>query len=376
MVTRKRARGGVPSYIAELRSYVPGRPMEEVDRELGRRAVKLASNENALGPSPRAVEAIQRVLANAHRYPEASGTYLREKLSAQCQIGMDHIVLGNGSTELIQLLCHIYLRPGKTGLTSQGTFVAFPLAVGAAGGKLVQVPLKDYTYDLEALAEHINDSVRMIYLANPNNPTGAIFTARAMDRFLARVPANVLVVLDEAYHEYVEEPDYTRSLDYVRAGRYFIALRTFSKVHGLAGLRIGYGLGHPEVVEAVNKVRSPFNVNSLALVAAQAALDDDRHVRRSLEMNRNGLAFFARELPRLGLRTVPSSANFIYCETGRSAEEDFRALLQRGVIVRPMGFMGLPNGLRITVGTEEENRTVVDALAGLQEVSPASAAPP
>ena len=357
----------VPARVADLPLYIPGKPIEEVERELGISAIKLASNENALGPSPKAVEAVARFLTQSNRYPDAGGTYLRQKLAARHGVEMDQIVLGAGSTELIQLLCHIYLERGQTGLTSEGTFVMFPLAVRAAGGAVVQAPLKDYAYDLDALAERLDESVRVVYLANPNNPTGTMVTAAETDRFLARVPENVLVVLDEAYCDYVERPDYSHALDSVRAGRYLMVLRTFSKAHGLAGLRVGYGIGHPEIVDAVNRLRSPFNVSSLALVAAEAALDDSEHIRRSLESNRRGLACFARELPRLGLRAVPSVANFVYCETGRDAKEDFKALLRLGVIVRPMGFMGMPRGLRITVGTEEENRRVLEALARLQE---------
>ena len=357
----------VPARVADLPLYIPGKPIEEVERELGISAIKLASNENALGPSPKAVEAVARFLAQSNRYPDAGGTYLRQKLAARHGVEMDQIVLGAGSTELIQLLCHIYLERGQTGLTSEGTFVMFSLAVRAAGGAVVQAPLKDYAYDLDALAERLDESVRVVYLANPNNPTGTMVTAAETDRFLARVPENVLVVLDEAYCDYVERPDYSHALDSVRAGRYLMVLRTFSKAHGLAGLRVGYGIGHPEIVDAVNRLRSPFNVSSLALVAAEAALDDSEHIRRSLESNRRGLACFARELPRLGLRAVPSVANFVYCETGRDAKEDFKALLRLGVIVRPMGFMGMPRGLRITVGTEEENRRVLEALARLQE---------
>lgn len=367
MTTKKPFPGLVPRHVADLPAYVPGKPIEEVERELGVTAIKLASNENALGPSPKAIEAIQRCLAQSNRYPDAGGFYLREKLAARHRVGMEQIVLGAGSTELIQLLCHIYIQPGEVGLTSEGTFVMFPLAVRAAGGRCLQVPLKNYAYDLDALAARLDESVRIVYLANPNNPTGTLFTAAEADRFLARVPENVLVILDEAYCDYVERPDYSHSLDSVRAGRYLMVLRTFSKAHGLAGLRVGYGLGHPEIIDAVNRVRSPFNVSVLGLVAAEAALDDAEHIRRSLESNRRGLELFARELPRLGLRTVPSFANFVYCETGREAKEDFKALLPMGVIVRPMGFMGMPQGLRITVGTEEENRRVLEALGKLQE---------
>ncbi|MBI4467061.1 MAG: histidinol-phosphate transaminase [Acidobacteria bacterium] len=373
MTVKKSSPDRVPDRVSSLPPYIPGKPIEEVERELGFTPIKLASNENPLGPSPKAIEAVARYLAQSHRYPDAAGTYLREKLAARHSVEMNHIVLGAGSTELIQLLCHVYLEPGRAGLTSQGTFVMFPLAVRAAGGQALEVPLQDYAYDLDALAGRLDDTVRVVYLANPNNPTGTLFTATAFDRFLARIPESVLVILDEAYCDYVERPDYSRSLDLVRSGRYLMVLRTFSKAHGLAGLRVGYGIAHPEIISALNKIRSPFNVSSLAMVAAQAALDDTEHIRRSVESNRRGLAFFARELPRLGLRTIPSAANFVYCETGRAAKEDFKALLQMGVIVRPMGFMGLPAGLRITVGTEEENQRVIEALAKLQQSAAASA---
>ncbi len=353
----------VPSNVARIHPYVAGKPIEEVERELGLTAVKLASNENALGPSPRAMEALMRCVSSSNRYPDAGGYYLREKLAARHRVGMENIVLGAGSTELILLLGHIYLGPGRVGLTSHGTFVVFPLAAQLAGGETAQVPLKNYGYDLEAMAARVDDSVRAIYLANPNNPTGTMFTAAEADRFLEQVPEDVVVILDEAYCDYVERDDYSRSLDYVRGGRYLMALRTFSKVYGLAGLRIGYGIGHPEIVDAVNKMRSPFNVSAAAMAAAMAALDDTEHVARSLEMNRRGMAYLSRELATLGLKVAPSFANFLYVETGNNAQEDFKELLKMGVIVRPLGFMGMPQGLRITIGTQEENQRVVEALA-------------
>ncbi|MFQ5694917.1 MAG: pyridoxal phosphate-dependent aminotransferase, partial [Terriglobia bacterium] len=286
----------IPSYIAGVRPYVPGKPVEEVERELGLTAIKLASNENPLGPSPKALEAMAKCLAQSHRYPDAGGFYLREKLAGRHNVGMNNIVLGAGSTELIQLISHVCFSPGRTGLTSEGSFVMFPMSVRVAGGEPVQVPLKNYAFDLAALAAAIDDRVRVVYLANPNNPTGTLFSADAFGRFLARVPPDVLVVLDEAYCDYLERPDYSRSLEAVRASRYLISLRTFSKVHGLAGLRIGYGVGHPEVIAALDRVRSPFNVSALAQAAARAALDDSEHVQRSLASNRCGLALLQREL--------------------------------------------------------------------------------
>ncbi len=363
MPTKKPLPGLVPQNIAGIRPYVPGKPIEEVERELGLVAVKLASNENALGPSPKAMEAVMKCLSGSNRYPDAGGYYLREKLAARHNVEMDQIVLGAGSTELILLLGQIYLGPDRAGLTSEGTFVVFPMSARLAGGETLTVPLKNYAYDLEALAARLDPRVRAVYLANPNNPTGTMFTAAETDRFLARVPEDVLVILDEAYCDYVERDDYSHSLDYVRQGRYLIVLRTFSKVHGLAGLRIGYGIGHPEIIDAVNKMRSPFNVSTIAQAAALAALDDTEHVRRSVEMNRRGMAFLQRELAGLGLKVVPSAANFLYVEAGRNAQEDFKELLKMGVIVRPLGFMGMPQGLRVTVGTEPENQRLVEALA-------------
>jgi histidinol-phosphate aminotransferase len=356
--------GLVPPHIASLHPYLPGKPIEEVERELGLAAVKLASNENALGPSPKAMEAVMRCVASSNRYPDAGGHYLREKLAARHNLPLEHIVLGAGSTELILLLGQIYLGAERAGLSSEGTFVVFPMAAQLAGAEMRAVALTaDYGYDLEALAGRLDGRVRAVYLANPNNPTGTMFTAEETDRFLEKVPEDVLVILDEAYCDYVERNDYSRSLDYVRGGRYLIVLRTFSKVYGLAGLRIGYGLGHPEVIDALNKVRSPFNVSAVAQAAAMAALDDTEHVARSLEMNRRGMAFLSRELSALGLKVAPSYANFLYVETGNNAQEDFKELLKLGVIVRPLGFMGMPQGLRITIGTQEENQRVVEALA-------------
>ncbi len=363
MAPKKPASDRVPPNVARIHPYVPGKPIEEVERELGLTAVKLASNENALGPSPRAMEAVMKCVSSSNRYPDAGGYYLREKLAGRHGIGMENIVLGAGSTELILLLGHIYLGPGRAGLTSQGTFVVFPLAAQLADSDAVQVPLKDYAYDLDALAARVDERVRVVYLANPNNPTGTMFTAAETDRFLEKIPEDVLVILDEAYCDYVEREDYSHSLDYVRGGRYVIVLRTFSKVYGLAGLRVGYGIGHPEVVDAVNRMRSPFNVSTAAMAAGMAALDDSEHVERSLEMNRRGLEYLRRELSGLGLKVAPSCANFLYVETGNDSKEDFKELLKLGVIIRPLGFMGMPQGSRITVGTAEENQRVVEAFA-------------
>jgi len=352
----------IPPHIAAIRPYVAGKPIEEVERELGIEAIKLASNENPLGPSPKAIEAIQRFLGQGHRYPDAAGYYLRQKLAARHSIPMEQIVLGAGTTELILLTAQILLAPSDEALTSEYTFVMFPLAVQVAGAKLVEVPLKNYTYDLGAIAANLSPRTKLVYIANPNNPTGTMVTATAIDHLLDRLPETTLLMLDEAYADYVTHPDYSHALDYVHQQRNVLVLRSFSKVHGLAGLRIGYGMGHPELVAAINKVRSPFNVASLAQVAAMAALDDAEHIRRSIEVTRRGMELFAQELPKLGLKFIPSFANFIFLDTGRNASADFQALLRLGVIVRPLGFMGMPQALRVTVGTEEENHRFLEAF--------------
>jgi histidinol-phosphate aminotransferase len=366
MATNKSAPGRVPPYIESLHAYVPGKPIQEVERELGLPAIKLASNENPYGPSPKALEAMKTCLPDSHRYPDAGGFYLRQKLAIRHQVEMNNIVLGCGSTELIQLACRVYCQQGGVGLTSEGTFIMFPLSVQAAGGEVVTVPLRKYTFDLDAVAAAVTERTRAVYFANPNNPTGTMFTAQEFDRCLARLPEDCLVILDEAYCDYVEDPGYTRSLDYVREGKYVLVLRTFSKIYGLAGVRIGYGLGHPEVIAALNKIRSPFNYSGLALAAAEAALDDTEHVRRSLEAAREGRDFLRKEFTSLGFTAAPSFTSFLYIETGHDPREAAEFLLQQGVIVRPLGFMGMPAGLRVTVGTPEENQKALDAFAVLK----------
>ena len=365
--------GLIPPHIEALKCYVPGKPIEEVERELGRSAIKLASNENPLGPSPLAVEVIRERAGCVNRYPDAGAFYLREKLAALHSVRMDNLVIGNGSTELIQLACRLFLSGGGAGLTSEGTFVMFPLSVAAVGAECHLVPLKNFAFDLGALAEAVTDDIRLLYFANPNNPTGSLFTAAEFDRFLEKVPEGIPIILDEAYYEYMSDPAYTCSLGYVREGRPVLVLRTFSKIYGLAGMRIGYGVGHPEIVAALNRIRSPFNYSALALAAAEAALDDSAHLCRSRESNRGQLAFLQDELAKLGFTVAPSCTNFLYLETGHEPPAVAKFLLTRGVIVRPLGFMGMPRGLRVTVGTEEENRRAVEVFsmvgeAGLPQV--------
>jgi histidinol-phosphate aminotransferase len=345
-----------------IRPYPPGKPVEEVERELGHPAIKLASNENPLGPSPKALEAIRNSVERINFYPDGHGFYLRRRLSEIHALDMNQIVLGAGSTDLIELVAKAFLVPGDEAITSESSFYIYRLAIDEMGAGLVQTPLRHMGYDLTAIARAVTQRTKVIYIGNPNNPTGTMFTAQEFERFLDALPARVLVVLDEAYYEYVLRPDYSHSVDYVRAGRNIFVLRTFSKVHGLAGLRIGYGLGHPELIDAINRVRSPFNANLVAQVAALAALDDQEHVARSVESNRREMKFITEELTLLGVRYTPSVGNFLLVDTGRDCEEDFARLLHEGVIVRPMKLYAFPTSLRVTVGMHEENEKFLEAL--------------
>ncbi len=345
-----------------VRPYAPGKPIEEVERELGHTAIKLASNENPLGPSPKAVEAIRNTLDKIYLYPDGGGFYLRRRLAELHQLDMDQIILGAGSTDLIELVGKTFLSPGDEAMTSESAFYIYRLAIEEMGAALVLTPLRDMGFDLVAMARAVTHRTKVIYLGNPNNPTGTMFTAEELDRFLGSIPPRVLVVLDEAYSDYVRRPDYSHALDYVRQGMNVLVLRTFSKVHGLAGLRIGYGLGHAELIEALNRIRSPFNANTLAQAAALAALDDREHVARSVESNTREMKFLTEELALAGVRYTPSVGNFLLVDTGRDCEDDFVRLLHEGVIVRPMKLYGFPTSFRLTVGRHEENEQFLEAL--------------
>ncbi|MDE3135445.1 MAG: histidinol-phosphate transaminase [Acidobacteriota bacterium] len=352
----------LPDYLLQIQPYVPGKPIEEVERELGIVAIKLASNENPLGPSPLAVEAIHAAATRVHLYPDGSTWYLRERLAARLNVPADHLAFGAGSCELILLASHGHLQQGDEGLTSESTFPVYAAGILSTGARLVEVPLEGDAIDLEGIAGAVTPRTRVIYLANPNNPTGSWFTAGRFDALLAQIPEEILVVLDEAYYEYADQPGYSRSIDLVREGRNVLVLRTFSKVYGLAGLRLGYGIARPEIVAALDRVRHPFNTSSVAQAAALAALDDDAHVRCSLEMNRAGLAQLSRGLAETGVSFLPSVTNFILVDVGDGkAVSD--AMLRLGVVVRPMDWMGIPQSIRVTVGTAEENRKFLDALA-------------
>ncbi len=349
-------------WVGRIRPYPPGKPIEEVERELGHTAIKLASNENPLGPSPKAIEAIRGRLDQIHLYPDGNGYYLRQRLAEIHELDMGQVILGAGSTDLIELVARTFLTAGDEAITSESSFYIYRLAMDEVGAQRVETPLADEGINLTAMARAVTRRTKVVYIGNPNNPTGTLVTAEDIDRFLSAIPPSVLVVLDEAYYEYAQRPGYSHSLDYVREGRNVLVLRTFSKVHGLAGLRIGYGLGHAELIEALNRVRSPFNANSLAQAAALAALDDREHIARSAESNRREMKFVTQELALLGVRYTPSAANFILMDTGRDCEEDFMRLLHQGVIVRPMKLYGFPTRLRVTIGARPDNERFLEAL--------------
>jgi histidinol-phosphate aminotransferase len=343
----------VSENIKSISPYVPGKPIEELERELGiSGSIKLASNENPLGPSPKAVTAIKRAVEGLNRYPDGSGFYLSQALAKQLGVDLAQVILGNGSNELIELAVRTFVQPGDEVVSADPSFVVYKMITQAAGGTNVIVPCRDLTHDLDAMAEALSPRTRLVFIANPNNPTGTMNTKTEMDRFMAKVPGHVLVCVDEAYFEYVTRADYPDSLDYLREGRNVLAFRTFSKIYGLAGLRIGYGITLPEVAELMNKVRQPFNTNTLAQAGALAALADRKHVEKSVTMNNEGKQLLYREFERLGITYVPTEANFILFETKLDSRELYASLLKKGVIIRPMG----PQRLRVTIGLPEENK--------------------
>jgi len=356
----------IPDYIQGLPAYVPGKPVEEVEQELKIHAVKLASNENPLGPSPKAMEAARRALGEANWYPDGGSKRLREVLATRNNVRFEEVFVGLGSSEIIDLASRVLLRPGLDGITSEGTFALFAIAIRASGGRLIQTPMRNYTFDLEAIAAAVTPQTRVIYIANPNNPTGTAFGHDEFAAFLKKVPGDVLVVLDEAYCEYAARPDLPKSRALFREYNNILTLRTFSKVYGLAGLRIGYGIGHPTLVAEMNKLRTPFNVTSVGQAAALAALDDTDHVERSVESNRHERQRLFEELRKLGLSPVPSETNFLFVPIGPNAKSLCDELLLEGVIVRPMGWMGFPEAIRISVGSPAENTKLLLALASTQ----------
>lgn len=343
--------------LARLPVYQPGRPIEEVARELKidpAHIAKLASNENPLGPSPKAVAALRQVADQVHWYPDGNAFHLKERLAARLGVKPSNLILGNGSNEIIEFVGHALVGPGAEVVISQYCFAIYPIVTLLFGGQPVVVPARDYGHDLAAMSAAVTPQTRVVFVANPNNPTGTLAERAALLQLIDRVPAEVLLVIDEAYIDYLADP--VDLLPIIRSGERpnLVLLRTFSKIYGLAGLRLGYGIGHPAVIAAWERVRQPFNVNAAAQAAALAALGDDEHVERSRAVNRAGLIFWEGALRELGLEFVPSSANFVLVRVGEGAGV-FGELQRRGIIVRPMAGYALPEWIRISVGTEPEN---------------------
>ena len=350
----------VPKHIHRISHYKSENPAEEIERELGMKVVQLGMNENPLGPSPKGVAAARAAMDGVAPYPDDSGFFLRQKLAAHYKVSMDELMISSGSSDILAMAFHAVLAPNAEVLTGEASFVVYYQLADMLNMPIVRVPMKNYVFDLDAMAARITSHTRLIVIANPNNPTGTIVRRAELNAFMKNVPEHVLVILDEAYFEYVDDAEYPDSLEYVRAGRPVLVLRTFSKVFGLAGLRIGYGISTREVIDTLYKVRMAFNTNTVAQVAALAAWDDHEHVRKSVEVNRNELKFLYSELDKRGVHHVRSFANFVLIELGKPAREVTRALLKHGVIVRPA--WGCPTCMRVSVGTREQNQRFLSAL--------------
>ena len=350
--------------VQGLSPYVPGKPVEELERELGiTNIIKLASNENPLGPSPKVLAAVEKVKADLTRYPDGNGFVLKQALSRHLDVAQDTITLGNGSNDILEIIARAYLEPGDEAIYSQYAFAVYPISVQAVGATALVTQAVNYGHDLDAMAAAVTAKTKLIFIANPNNPTGTWFGQPQWEAFMAKVPENVLVVLDEAYIEYVEDADALDGLRYIDRYPNLIVSRTFSKAYGLAGLRVGYCISHPQVANVLNRVRQPFNVDSFALAAATAALDDMDYLQCSRQNNRDGMRLLEDGFRKLGLDYIPSAGNFITVHFGRDAAPLYQALLREGVIVRPVANYGMPESLRVSIGLPAENRRFLEALA-------------
>jgi len=357
-----------PDYIHKIQPYIPGKPIEELERETGiKDSIKLASNENPQGTSPLALKAILNFLTKSktnnslNRYPDGSGYYLKKSLSNFLNVREEEIILGNGSNELIDIAVRTFMQNGDEAIMADPSFIVYPMSVQSIGGEKIMIPLKNYTHDLEAMADAVTDKTKIIFIANPNNPTGTINRKKEFDAFIKKIPENILIIIDEAYYEYVTDPDFADSMRHLREGKNILILRTFSKIYGLAGLRIGYGISKPEILNEMNKLRPPFNTNILAQIAAKHALEDTDFIRTTIEINEMGKNYLYKELREMDIEFVPTHANFIYICLKHDSKIFYNKLLMKGIIVRPVG----PKEIRVTIGLPDENRRFIEAFKSI-----------
>ena len=356
----------VPDYILSVKPYVAGKPLEELEREYGiTDAIKLASNENPLGPSPFAIKAIQQAVKELHRYPNGGSYHLCERISQRFDVEKENIILGNGSDDIIAMLARVLLQPGDEVVLPRPSFLFYEIMIRCSGALPVEVPLKDSRTDLDGMLERIGPKTRLVFLTNPHNPTGALIARPALDDFVTALPADVVLIIDEAYIEFVREPNCPNSIDYLDSGKIVVGLRTFSKAYGLAGLRVGYGFMPSFLADLLNRVRQPFNVNSLAQAAAIAALDDERFLKETVKLVSEELDFIYAALDDLGIDYLKSQANFILIKVVKNANDVFEDLLKQGVIVRSMTSYGYPDCIRINVGLHDQNVRFLEALGSV-----------
>ena len=349
--------------VLSMHPYEPGKPMEELERELGiTDIIKLASNENAMGPSPKVIEAIKNP-QDLYRYPDGNGFHLKQALSSLHKVNVDQITLGNGSNDILDLIARAFVTDKHQVIYSEHAFVVYMLATKSVGAEGIEVPAKEFANDFKAMEAAITDRTRLIYVANPNNPTGTWAGEKEIDEFMQAVPEHVLVVMDQAYFEYARGADYPDCISWVGRFPNLVVTRTFSKAYGLAGLRMGYSVSHPDVADLMNRIRHPFNVNSLALLAAEVALTDQDHIAKSVKFNKNGMQQLVEGLDDMAIHFIPSRGNFISLDLQQDAMPVFNLLLKEGVIVRPIAGYGMPNYLRVTVGLAEENERFLKALS-------------
>lgn len=350
-------------YVRDLVPYLPGKPVEELERELGiTGAIKLASNENPLGASPKAIGALRDRLQEINWYPDGDSFYLKNELAAKLRLSSENLIVGNGSNDVIEIAARTFMKPGDEAIMGEFAFIVYPLVTKAIGAVAVLSPMPELVHDLEDMHSRISSKTKMIFIANPNNPTGTMVTKDEFEWFLEKVPEDIIILVDEAYFEYVESKQYPNSLDYHKTRASIITVRTFSKIYGLAGLRLGYGAASADIISYMNRVREPFNVNSLAQAAGISALSDTEHVINSREINKEGKYFLQSEFRKLGIKYFDSYTNFILIDLRADPTAIYNALLKEGVIVRPVGGYGLKTHLRISIGLMDENKRFIEAL--------------